>query len=53
MQIYYTDDIKKGWDGKVQGKSSEPKQEVYVWKVRLIDVLGKTHNYIGHVTILK
>jgi len=52
-RIFYTNDIKKGWDGKVQGKGGEPKQDVYVWKVRLKDVLGKKHEYVGHVTLLK
>lgn len=51
--IYYTDDIKKGWDGRVQGKTAEGKQDVYTWKVKLTDVLGKKHEYIGHVTLLK
>ena len=51
--IYYTDDIAKGWDGKRQGKAQEAKQEVYVWKVKLKDVLGKNHEYVGHVTLLR
>ncbi len=51
--IFYTDDIKKGWNGKVQGKTQECKQDVYVWKVKLKDVLGKKHDYIGHVTLLR
>ncbi|MBP8033281.1 MAG: PKD domain-containing protein [Bacteroidia bacterium] len=51
--IFYTDDIKKGWDGRVQGKTAEGKQDVYTWKVKLRDVLGKQHQYIGHVTLLK
>jgi gliding motility-associated-like protein len=52
-RVFYTDDINKGWDGRVQGKTPEGKQEVYVWKVKLTDVLGKKHEYIGHVTLLK
>lgn len=51
--IFYTDDINRGWDGRVQGKTSEGKQDVYTWKVKLKDVLGKKHDYIGHVTLLK
>ena len=52
-RIFYTDDILKGWNGRVQGKPLEGKQEVYVWKVKLKDVLGKKHEYVGHVTLLK
>jgi gliding motility-associated-like protein len=51
--IFFTDDIEKGWDGKRSGKSQEVKQDVYVWKVKLKDVLGKNHQYIGHVTLLR
>jgi gliding motility-associated-like protein len=52
-RVFYTDDIEKGWDGHVQGKSGEEKQDVYTWKVKLKDVLGKKHDYIGHVTLLR
>ena len=51
--IYYSDDIAKGWDGKRQGKSAEVKQEVFVYKVKVQDVLGKVHNKVGHVTLLR
>ncbi|MBC7383055.1 MAG: PKD domain-containing protein [Bacteroidia bacterium] len=51
--ICYSDDIAKGWDGKVQGKSGVEKQDVYIWKVKLKDVLGKKHEYVGHVTLLR
>lgn len=52
-KIFHTNDIEKGWDGRVQGKSKEGKQEVYVWKVKIKDVLDKKHEYIGHVTLLR
>lgn len=51
-RVFYTDDLKKGWDGRVQGKSKEGKQDVYTWKVKLTDVLGKKHDYVGHVTLI-
>ncbi|TND00695.1 MAG: fibronectin type III domain-containing protein [Bacteroidetes bacterium] len=52
--IFHTDDLYKGWDGKVQGKSAEICQEdVYVWKVVLKDVQGRKHKYIGHVSLVK
>ncbi len=43
------------WNGIVEdGPSGEvAQQDVYVWKVRLIDVFDKTHNYIGIVSIVK
>jgi len=51
--IYFSDDIAKGWNGKKTGKSNEVQQDVYVWKVKIKDVLGKNHEYIGHVTLLR
>jgi len=43
------------WDGKVEaGTSNERAQEdVYVWKVELLDIFGDSHSYIGTVTIVK
>lgn len=50
--IYYTGDIRKGWDGSIKGKNEPAKQDVYVWKVNITDVAGKKHRYVGHVTLL-
>lgn len=52
-KLFYTDDITKGWDGKAKGSEIKVKNDVYVWKVKIKDVLGKWHDYIGHVTVLK
>lgn len=52
--IYYTDDINKPWDGKVQGRSGEiVQQDVYVWKAAVKDVFGRNHKFIGHVSVIK
>jgi gliding motility-associated-like protein len=52
-QIFYSDDINKHWDGKAKGGAEVAQQDVYVWKVNVKDIFGKTHNLIGHVTLLK
>lgn len=52
-QLYYTNDINKPWDGSVKGKRGQSKQDVYIWKVRIKDVLKKHHEYTGHVTLIK
>lgn len=52
-RLFYTDDITRGWDGKAKGSELSVKTDVYVWKVKIKDVLGKWHDYIGHVTVLK
>jgi len=33
--------------------SEVAQQDVYVWKVKLKDVFGKYHKYIGTVTLVK
>ncbi len=51
--IFYTDDINKGWDGKVQGHEDLCQIDTYVWKVKAYDVLGHRHNLIGRVSLIK
>lgn len=43
------------WDGKVvDGPSHKAVQEdVYVWKVKLFNVLKRQKTYIGHVTVIR
>jgi PKD domain/CHU_C Type IX secretion signal domain len=43
------------WNGKVEtGRSNEIVQEdIFVWKVKLLDIYGETHKYIGTVTVVK
>ena len=53
VNIYYTNDMQKGWDGTVQGTSNPVQQDVYVWKVKIKDVFNKKHDYVGHVTVLR
>ena len=55
MQIFYTSNISKTWDGIVQnGESNETaQQDVYVWMVKLKDVFGKMHKYQGHVSLIR
>jgi gliding motility-associated-like protein len=52
-QIFESNDLDKGWDGKVKGKGELAQEDVYVWKIDLTDVFNKEHQYIGHVTVLK
>jgi gliding motility-associated-like protein len=52
--IYHGDNIYTSlWDGKANAGSEVAQQDVYVWKVKLTDVFGKKHNYIGTVTLVK
>jgi gliding motility-associated-like protein len=51
--IFYTDDLHKGWDGKVKGGAEIAQIDTYVWKLRCRDVLGGAHKYIGKVSLIK
>ena len=51
--IFDAEDINTQWDGRANHGSEMAQQDVYVWKVKLTDVFGKKHNYIGTVTIVK
>ncbi len=49
--IYYTDDMYKPWDGKIQGEMCQI--DVYVWKCNVTDVFDKKHKFIGHVSLIR
>lgn len=53
--VFESNDINDSWDGSINGKgdSETTKQDVYVWKAQVIDVLKQQHSMIGHVTLLK
>jgi len=48
-KVFETNDIREGWNGKMNGSDKQTQQDAYVWKVKIIDILGGEHNYIGHV----
>lgn len=41
------------WDGKVNRNGQIVQEDVYVWKVNIVNANNKKLRYIGHVTILK
>jgi gliding motility-associated-like protein len=51
--IFHGHDLNDMWNGKANGGNDVAQQDVYVWKVKLTDVFGKKHNYIGTVTLVK
>ncbi len=52
-QIFHGNDLNHMWDGRANGGDDVAQQDVYVWKVKLKDVFGKKHSYIGTVTLVK
>jgi gliding motility-associated-like protein len=45
------DPVEKGWNGTYKG--IDVKQDVYVYKVLIIDLEGKNHELIGNVNLLR
>ncbi|MDX5319528.1 MAG: PKD domain-containing protein [Bacteroidota bacterium] len=50
-KMYYSTDIREGWDGKYKGV--EAQQDVYVYVVRVTSLAGKEFEYYGTVTLLR
>lgn len=48
--VFRTDNIEEGWDGTpISGDAV--KQDVYVWKVRVMNNKKEVHKYVGHVSL--
>lgn len=53
-KIFFTTDMNQGWPGNVQNKSKDVVQDgVYVWRIQVTNVFGKSKEYVGHVSLLK
>ena len=54
MQLYYTEDLYKGWNGKVNGGTNIAQEDTYVYLIEATDCISHSkHQYIGRVTIIK
>jgi gliding motility-associated-like protein len=57
LLIYETSSIKQGnavpWDGRANGGQNIAQEDVYVYLVKIKDIFGRNHRYIGHVSIVK
>jgi gliding motility-associated-like protein len=51
--VYNGTDLYKGWDGTVQGHTDLSQQDTFVWKIKVGDVNGGKHTYIGHVNLIR
>jgi gliding motility-associated-like protein len=51
--IFKTQDLLKGWDGRIHSKGDVVQEDTYVWKVQLNDIFGKQHSYTGVVSVVK
>ncbi len=51
--VYFSKDINEGWDGEVRNQGRTSKQDVYVYTVKILDMLGEEHSYNGKVMLLR
>lgn len=51
--VFNTADINQGWDGRANNGQDVAQEDVFVWKVKLTDIFGRQHDYIGTVTLVK
>lgn len=52
-QIFKTENMTEGWNGRVNGVGAEVQQDVYVYKIFTKDLLHNDHRYIGSITVVK
>jgi len=52
-QIFETEDINIGWDGRANKGKEIAQQDVYVYKINIIDSYDIPHQYRGTVTLVK
>lgn len=50
-QVFASNDFNFGWDGTYKG--NQVKDDIYVWKIELTNVFGKSHEFTGHVVLYK
>jgi gliding motility-associated-like protein len=54
QQLYYSQDINKGWNGTVNLGQNIVQEDTYIYLVYAIDcVQHKKHEYLGKVTVIK
>ena len=54
MLLYYTEDMDKGWDGRVNGGTNIAQEDTYVYLITASDCIDHSkHRFVGRVTIVK
>ena len=53
LKIFYSIDMKKGWDGRIQENGTPCQSDVYVYKINIIDVQGVPHDFAGRVSLVR
>lgn len=51
--IFYTEKWNKSWDGHANGGDNLAQEDVYVWRIEVLDYTDKKHKYVGHVSLIR
>ena len=52
LELYHATNIADGWNGTIHG-GTIAQEDIYVYKIMVIDSQDNQHSYIGNVTLLK
>jgi gliding motility-associated-like protein len=51
--IYSSDNLHRGWDGRVKGTDKIAEEGVYIYKILITDLQGYKKYFVGHVTVVR
>ena len=52
-KIFESNDIQKGWDGKGNYNGKMALEDVYVWKIFIMNSNNETFKYVGQVNLIR
>ncbi|HRH67642.1 MAG TPA: gliding motility-associated C-terminal domain-containing protein, partial [Bacteroidia bacterium] len=53
LKIFHSKDKKQPWDGTYYENGNQAQSDVYEYVIRVHDMAGKLHRFIGHVTLVR
>jgi gliding motility-associated-like protein len=52
-KIYETKSLSDGWNGIRMDRDEKCAADVYVYKIYVVDNMGRRHDYVGHVNLVR
>ncbi|MBN8701899.1 MAG: gliding motility-associated C-terminal domain-containing protein [Bacteroidetes bacterium] len=52
-EIFKSNDVNYGWEGRANDGKELAQQDTYVWLIKLFDKKGGRHSFVGHVNVVK
>ncbi len=51
--LFYTENLRRGWDGTMQRNGEKAKQDMYVYTITVLDLVEAEHKFYGYVMLLR